>query len=101
MYTLVLYDIRDDSVRDKARRLLLKHGFTPLNKSAYVGASGRGEREYLARRLSQLAGEGDIIVLLQVSSEQLRRAIFIVRGEVWNSISERGVIVVGGPREES
>jgi len=95
MYTLVVYDIGDDRLREKARRFLYRIGFTPINKSAYIGRAGAGEREHIARSLSRYAREGDVIVILPVRPEQLRQAIFIIEGDVWSGLRERGVVVLG------
>lgn len=95
VYTLVVYDIGDDRQRDKARRFLYRIGFTPVNKSAYIGRAGQGERDYIARKLSRYVGPGDVIVLFPLWFEQVRQAIFIIEGEVWSGLRQRGVVVIG------
>lgn len=94
--TLIVYDIREDRRRDKVRRFLYKVGFSPINKSAYVGRAGEGERRWLAERLASIAGEGDSIVIIPLQPGQLRSSTFITDGEVWHGLRERGIIVAGG-----
>ena len=95
MYLLVVYDISDNRVREKVKRLLWRYGLSPIARSTYIGKLGSGERTHLAEVISRIIGKNDIVILVPVQNIDIQHTIFIQKGEVWTKLRERGIIVIG------
>ena len=77
-YTLVIYDISDDTTRRKAADICLANGLERIQRSAYVGRIPRLVRKNLLTRLENLPLEPeDSILLLIISTEEYERGVWI------------------------
>ena len=94
MYIIIAYDISDDGVRSKVRRLLWRNGLCYLSRSVYGGRLRWGRVLILARVISGLVGDRDSALIIPMPDSWFRRSVFVTRGLVhdrWNG----GVLVLG------
>ena len=94
LIVVVAYDIYDDRLRDKARRLLMRYGLSRISKSVYAGRISWESAKEIAFKLSKILKGDDSAVVIPVSEKDFLRAIAVSE----NAIAERrpsGVYVVG------
>jgi CRISPR-associated endonuclease Cas2 len=53
-HILVLYDVPDDSLRDRLCKLLQDRGLEKLQLSAYLGRASRGRRNLIIQEIAEL-----------------------------------------------
>ncbi len=82
MIVVIAYDIYDDRLRDKARRLLLRRGFARISKSVYAGRVNWETAREVARRLSEILKGDDSAVVIPVSERDFLRALAVSEGVV-------------------
>ena len=95
MYVVAAYDVRDDCVREKLRRLLWRYGLSPISKSVYAGKLSWDKARRLAENASRILGESDILVVIPVPDSDFKRAIIATKSYVSKRMQE-DVIVIGG-----
>ncbi|UXD21660.1 CRISPR-associated protein Cas2 [Ignicoccus pacificus DSM 13166] len=94
MIVVVAYDIYDDSLRDKARRMLLRYGLSRISKSVYAGRINWETAKEIAQKLSWILKGDDSAVVIPVSERDFLRALSVSEGVVAER-RPRGVRVVG------
>ena len=95
MHVVVAYDVRDDRVRERLRRLLWRYGLSPISKSVYAGRLSWDKALRLASRASEVLGPSDSLVVIPVQDGDFRRAVVATR----LSVQRRGpgdVVVIDG-----
>lgn len=95
MHVIVAYDVRDDKVRERVRRLLWRYGLSPISKSVYAGRLTWNKAERLAKRLSEVLDSTDLVVIVPVEDSNFNRAINVTRYAVWRRKEEYDVLVFG------
>ena len=85
MHTLVIYDISDDEIRQKAAEACKEAGLVRIQKSAFLGVISSQARKNLRRRLEKILGEadGNIQVFVICDSDMRYREVIgrVVEGE--------------------
>jgi len=82
LIVVVAYDIYDDALRDKARRLLLRYGLARISKSVYAGRISWETAKEIAFKLSQLLRGDDSAVVIPVAERDFLRALSVSEGVV-------------------
>ena len=94
MIVVVAYDIRDDRLRDKARRLLQRYGLSRISKSVYAGRINWETAKEIARKLSTILKGEDSAVVIPVPEKDFLRALSVAEGIVVER-RPKGAVVVG------
>ena len=94
MIVVVAYDILDDRLRDKARRMLQRYGLSRISKSVYAGRINWETAKEIAQRLSQILKGEDSAVVIPVSERDFLRALSVAEGVVAER-RPRGAMVLG------
>ena len=77
MIWLAIYDISDDSERERVAQTLLAWGFARIQRSAFIGRLPRGRAADLAEVLRRILRGRGHIVLIPVTEDQLARRLEI------------------------
>lgn len=94
-YTLVIYDITDNSLRQRISDLCRAAGLTRIQKSAFLGPQTGIQRKSLEARLRTLiqrhAGPNDNIQIFTLDESQVRRRTVLGRPVI---LEQGGIIYV-------
>ena len=96
MHVVVAYDVRDDRTRERLRRLLWRHGLSPISKSVYAGRLSWDKALRLASRASEILGPSDSLVVIPVQDSDFKRAVTATRLLVQRRGSSEVVVIDGG-----
>lgn len=78
MRLLVIYDISDDSSRERVARRLKLLGLTRVQRSAFVGVGGVARAKDVARAVQHLIDPAtDSVIVFVVPSVSVKRALVI------------------------
>ncbi|MEM0093323.1 MAG: CRISPR-associated endonuclease Cas2 [Thermofilum sp.] len=78
MRLVVIYDISDDSARERVARKLKLLGLTRVQRSAFVGVGGVARAKDAARAVQPLIEPAtDSVIVLAVPSISLKRALVL------------------------
>lgn len=76
MKTLVIYDISDDSVRNRVAKLCKMFGLNRIQRSAFLGELSSARRKELSAKLRRvLRGEGNIQIFVICRSDFALREV--------------------------
>ena len=82
MYVVVSYDISDEKVRGKVRRLLRRYGLSFISRSTYAGRISWNRVHFLSERISRIIGEGDIVAFIPVQNVDFERTLIVTKDKV-------------------
>jgi len=94
LFVVFAYDISDDRVREKVRRLLQRYGLCYISRSVYAGRISWSRVLLLCQKVSGIIGERDTAVVIPVQNVDFKRAISVVKGKV--SFREDVEVIVAG-----
>ena len=73
MYTLIIYDITSDEVRDKVAKACKETGLVRIQKSAFLGKIDSQRRKHLKRRILRLIhGESANVQIFLICEGDMR-----------------------------
>ncbi|PVU77223.1 CRISPR-associated endonuclease Cas2 [Saccharolobus islandicus] len=93
MYVVVAYDISDEKVRSKVRRLLRRYGLSYISRSVYGGRLSWNRSLFLSEKIAGILGERDSVAFIPVQNADFERTIIVEKDKV--SRSELQVIFAG------
>ena len=93
MYVVVSYDISDERVRGKVRRLLRRYGLSFVSRSTYAGRISWNRILFLSEKVSRVIGDRDVVAFIPVQNVDFERALIVSKGKV--SGYEVQVVVAG------
>lgn len=93
MYVVVAYDISDEEVRGKVRRLLRRYGLSFISRSVYGGRLSWSRALLLSEKIARYLGERDSVAFVPVQNADFSRAIIVTKNKV--SQNELQVLFAG------
>lgn len=90
---MVSYDISDERVRGKVRRLLRRYGLSFVSRSTYAGRISWSRILFLSEKVSRVIGDRDVVAFIPVQNVDFERALIVSKGKV--SGYEVQVVVAG------
>ncbi|MEM0374615.1 MAG: CRISPR-associated endonuclease Cas2 [Sulfolobaceae archaeon] len=82
MYVVISYDISDEKVRGKIRRLLRRYGLSYISRSTYAGRISWNRINFLSEKISRIIEEGDIVVFVPVQNVDFARTVIVSKNKV-------------------
>ncbi|WP_308733070.1 CRISPR-associated endonuclease Cas2 [Saccharolobus islandicus] len=82
MYVVVSYDISDEKVRGKVRRLLRRYGLSFISRSTYAGRISWNRVNFISEKVSRIIKEGDIVAFIPVQNVDFSRTLIVSKNKV-------------------
>ncbi|QGA53954.1 CRISPR-associated endonuclease Cas2 [Sulfolobus sp. E5-1-F] len=82
MYVVVAYDISDEKVRGKVRRLLRRYGLSYISRSVYGGRLSWNRSLFLSEKIAKLLEERDTAAIIPVQNADFGRTLIISKDKV-------------------
>jgi len=82
MYVVVSYDISDEKVRGKVRRLLRRYGLSFISRSTYAGRISWSRVNFISEKVSRIIEEGDIVTFIPVQNVDFSRTLIVSENKV-------------------
>ncbi|QIW22857.1 CRISPR-associated endonuclease Cas2 [Sulfolobus sp. S-194] len=82
MYVVVAYDISDEKVRGKVRRLLRRYGLSFISRSVYGGRLSWNRSLFLSDKIARILGERDSVAFIPVQNADFSRTIIVGKNKV-------------------
>jgi len=82
VYVVVSYDISDEKVRGKVRRLLRRYGLSFISRSTYAGRISWNRVNFLSEKVSGIIKEGDIVAFIPVQNVDFSRTLIVTKDKV-------------------
>ncbi|WP_338602933.1 CRISPR-associated endonuclease Cas2 [Sulfolobus tengchongensis] len=93
VYVVVAYDISDEKVRGKVRRLLRRYGLSYISRSVYGGRLSWNRSLFLSEKIARILGGRDSVAFIPVQNADFSRTLIVVKNKV--SRNELQVIFAG------
>ncbi|AAY81184.1 CRISPR-associated endonuclease Cas2 [Sulfolobus acidocaldarius] len=93
MYVVVAYDISDEKVRGKVRRLLRRYGLSFISRSVYAGRLSWNRALLISERVAKYLEERDSVVIVPVQNVDFSRTLIVTQNKI--SKNELQIYVAG------
>ncbi|BCS94306.1 CRISPR-associated endonuclease Cas2 [Metallosphaera javensis (ex Sakai et al. 2022)] len=93
MYVVVAYDISDEKIRGKVRRLLRRYGLSFVSRSVYAGRLSYNRILFLSEKIAGYLKERDTIAFVPVQNVDFSRTIIVSKNKI--SRNELQIIFAG------
>lgn len=95
MHVVAAYDVRDDKVRERLRRLLWRYGLSPISKSVYAGRLSWDKARRLAAQASEILDSTDSLVIVPLQDNEFRRSLIVTKDYVSRRLPGEVIVVDG------
>jgi len=82
MYLVVSYDISDEKIRGKVRRLLRRYGLSYISRSTYAGRLSWNRALFISEKIKGIIKGSDILAIIPVQNVDFSRTLIVTSNKV-------------------